>query len=394
MGTSFRSHEIDTEIVLHFGHSGEKRAYPYPARSMKRFPFLDWMRGLAVIVMIQCHAFNSFVRMDIREGGAYIFSQFVGGMAAPLFLFMAGMTFGFQMESLERREPRTFHRWLVSLRRAGYIMAIALAFRASNWIGSFPNGSVAEIFKVDILNCMALAMGAASVWALFGSANRARAALFGALAIAALSPLMANLPWAGAPPLLREYLVPIPGRGRFPFFPCASYLVFGLAAGTIVKCTAADRMERLMQWSLVIGLGAVFTSQYFSNLPYSIYPQSNFWTDSPALIFIRTGAILATMAGAYLWTEYGARPVWSWVQTLGKTSLMVYWVHVVLVYGALAKPIKRTMSIPQATAITAALIALMVLLSIMKLKWAATRAERKRAATSVAGRRPVPEPVS
>ena len=59
---------------------------------MKRFPFLDWMRGLAVIVMIQCHAFNSFVRMDVREGGPYILSQFVGGMAAPLFLFMAGMT--------------------------------------------------------------------------------------------------------------------------------------------------------------------------------------------------------------------------------------------------------------------------------------------------------------
>ena len=63
------------------------------------------MRGLAVVVMIQCHAFNSFARLDVREGGPYIFSQFVGGMAAPLFLFMAGMTFAFQMDSLERRQP-------------------------------------------------------------------------------------------------------------------------------------------------------------------------------------------------------------------------------------------------------------------------------------------------
>ena len=195
-----------------------------------------------------------------------------------------------------------------------------------------------------------------------------------------------------AAPLVREYLVPIPGRGRFPFFPCASYLAFGLAAGAIVKRTAAERMERFMQWSLVIGLGAVFISQYFSNLPYSIYAQSNFWTDSPALILIRTGAILAAMAGAYLWTEYGARPVWSWVQTLGKTSLMVYWVHVVMVYGALAKPIKRTLSIPQAIFATAALIALMVLLSVLKLNWTAKRAARKRAETSVAGSRQVPEP--
>ena len=62
------------------------------------------MRGLAVVVMIQCHAFNAFARMDVRDGGPYVLSQFVGGMAAPLFLFMAGMTIAFQMESLERRE--------------------------------------------------------------------------------------------------------------------------------------------------------------------------------------------------------------------------------------------------------------------------------------------------
>ena len=63
------------------------------------------MRGLAVVLMIQCHTFNSFARMDVREGGPYVLSQFIGGMAAPLFLFMAGMTLAFQMESLARREP-------------------------------------------------------------------------------------------------------------------------------------------------------------------------------------------------------------------------------------------------------------------------------------------------
>jgi len=359
---------------------------------MKRFPFLDWMRGLAVVVMIQCHVFNSFARLDVRQGGGYIFSQFIGGMAAPLFLFMAGMTFAFQMDSLDRRQPRAARRWLVSLRRAGYIMGIALLFRASNWVGSYPNGNPSEILKVDILNCMGLAMAVFAGIAAMSATNRARWALAGALGIAALSPVLANLSWDGAPSLLREYLVPIPGRGRFPFFPCASYLGFGLAAGAIVKRTAAECMERLMQWSLLIGLGAAFVSQYFSNLPYSVYSQSNFWTDNPALIFIRTGVILAAMAGAYLWTQYGAGPGWSWMQTLGKTSLMVYWVHVVLVYGGLAKPIKRTMSIPQTAAAACVVVGLMLLLSVLKLKWTARKAERIRAATSVAGAGAVAEP--
>src|SRR5215813_9926054 len=85
--------------------------------------------------MIQCHVFNSFTRMDLREGGAYVLSQFVGGMAAVLFLFMAGMTLAFQMESLDRREPRAFRRWLGALRRGGYVLALAYVFRATNWVG-------------------------------------------------------------------------------------------------------------------------------------------------------------------------------------------------------------------------------------------------------------------
>ena len=141
------------------------------------------MRGLAVLIMFECHTFNSFARLDVRNGGPYVLSQFVGGMAAPLFLFMAGMTFGFQMESLERRQPNRWRRWLVALRRAGYIMAIAFAFRICNWIASMPRPEIAEITKVDILNSMALAMGAFAAAALFDGKHRVRFALAGALGL-------------------------------------------------------------------------------------------------------------------------------------------------------------------------------------------------------------------
>src|SRR5215813_11583339 len=115
--------------------------------------------------MIQCHVFNSFTRMDLREGGAYVLSQFVGGMAAVLFLFMAGMTLAFQMDSLDRREPRAFRRWTGALRRAGFVLFLAYAFRISNWISGLPrrgwDGVLREwreVLKVDILNCMGVAL--------------------------------------------------------------------------------------------------------------------------------------------------------------------------------------------------------------------------------------------
>ena len=337
--------------------------------SMKRLPFLDWMRGLAVLIMFECHTFNSFARLDIRNGGPYVLSQFVGGMAAPLFLFMAGMTFGFQMESLERRQPNRWRRWLVSLRRAAYIMAIAFAFRITNWIASMPRPEIGEITKVDILNSMALAMGAFAAASLFEGKHRVRFALIGALAVAALAPVVESLSWSGAPQLIVEYLAPGPNRGRFPFFPCAAYVGFGLAAGAIVKRTAAERMDRLMQWCALIGFAAIFTAQYFANIPFSIYPAPDFWRSSPALVFIRTGISLAMLASAYLWTEYLAAARWSWMQALGQTSLLVYWVHVMLVYGNIAKQWKRTLSIPETTLAFAIVTALMVALAAARLAW-------------------------
>src|SRR5438874_4769804 len=160
-----------------------------------RFRFLDWMRGLAVLIMIQSHAINSLTRADLRQGGPYVLTQFVGGMAAPLFLFMAGMTMGFQMESLDRREPDRLRRWLISLKRAGYILAIAFTFRFTNWLFSMPHAGVQELTKVDILNCMGVGMAVLAAIAVAGAKERTRIAVAAGALIAALSPIMTHLPW-------------------------------------------------------------------------------------------------------------------------------------------------------------------------------------------------------
>jgi uncharacterized membrane protein len=337
-----------------------------PAAS-RRLPFLDWTRGVAVLIMIQCHVFNCFTRLDLREGGPYVLSQFIGGMAAPLFLLLSGVTLAFQMDSQDRRQPSAARRWVAALRRAGYILAIAYLFRFSNWIFSSPLPPFRALLRVDILNCMGFAMAVLAVAAIPSGAMRARFTAAAGFAIAALAPVMNTLDWQGIPTLLHDYLVP--SHLSFAFFPCGAYVAFGLSAGTILKRLAAERIERTMQWALLAGLAMIAAGQYFSTIPYSIYPKSNFWTDSPALIIIRVGLILAILAAAFIWTEYGAGNGWSWVQTMGKTSLMVYWVHVVLVYGRLFEGWRKVLDIPQVTAATIVVTLAMLLLSVARLRW-------------------------
>jgi hypothetical protein len=339
--------------------------------------------------MIQCHAFNSFTRTELRQSGPYVLSQFVGGMAAVLFLFMAGMTLAFQMDGLDRRETLRRRRWAGALRRAGFVTAIAFAFRISNWISGVPRSGLAqtlarweEVFKVDILNCMGAAMAVIAVAAAVRPKMRAQFAVFAGLAIACAAPLVTSIDWGGTPQLVREYMVP--NRSRFPLFPWAAYLAFGVAAGVIVKRRAVDRQERLMQWFALLGFVLVFAAQYFSNLPFSIYERTDFWTDSPALVLIRTGVSLLALAGAYLWTEYCAGDGWSWMQALGKTSLLVYWAHIVIVYGDIIKPLKHGLSILQVTLATAVLIGLMVLLAAGRLWWKGQRGAKLRATAAAA----------
>jgi len=341
------------------------------------------MRGLAVVIMIQCHVFNSFTAQAVRSGGPYVLSQFVGGMAAPLFLFMAGMTLAFLMNSQDRKQRAPRQRWLAALRRAGYVWGIAYLFRLSNCIATLPHTDWHEFTKVDILNCMGLAMAVFAAAAALEAPVRARWAAAAALAVAAASPLVSNLDWGTTPSLIQEYLAPGHGRGRFAFFPNASYLGFGLAAGTIVKRAAAESFDRLMQWGVLAGLVMILAAEYFANIPFSIYAKSNFWTDSPALILIRTGIALLMLAGCYLWTEYAAGARWSWMQALGKNSLMVYWVHVVLVYGNVARPWKQALGGGQAALATAVVTALMVGLSAA---WMWGKARQAEAMAGESGR--------
>jgi uncharacterized membrane protein len=343
------------------------------------------MRGLAIVIMIQCHTFNSFTRMDLREGGSYLLSQFVGGMAAPLFLFMSGMTLAFQMDSLDRRESNRGRRWLVSLRRAGYILVVAFAFRLCNFVASLPHADVHDLTKVDILNCMGVGLMVLSVGALFDARSRSRFAAAAGLAIAAAAPLISGFDWGRVPALIRDYVAPASDPGRFGFFPYAAYIGFGMAAGAVVKSTAAERFERLMQWSVIVGFVVIFGGQYFANFPYSVYSNASFWVDSPALTVIRGGISLLLMTGAYLLTEYCVGPGWSWMQCLGRNSLMVYWVHFSLVYGDPAKHLQRALSVPQTALATAGVIVLMVALSAAWASWKSRRAERWKAGTTVAG---------
>ena len=336
-----------------------------------RLTFLDWLRGFAVVIMLQGHVFHSFNRTDLRTDGPFMLSQFMGGIGPAIFLVLTGITLAFLMDRRERQGFDGLARWKFALRRAAYLFCLAFLFRLQLWLFAYPQSPWTDLFKVDILNCMGLAIGLMAVMAVFTTAERVRLCAVLGLAIATAAPLVSAIDWNWLPTGVSAYIVP--SYQYFAFFPWAAFIAFGLSIGSLLRIARADEMNRVMLWGTLLGFALILCGQYFSNLPYSLYPKSEFWLDSPGLIVIKLGVVMVIMAFAFLWTQYAVGNSWSWIRQLGTTSLLVYWVHIEIVYGRWFGPWKESLGNLECGIYAAILIAAMLGLSLLRSRWNAAR---------------------
>ena len=215
---------------------------------------------------------------------------------------------------------------------------------------------------------MGLAMLVFAPMAVFTTRERIRLCAVLGLVVACLAPAMTaidsdNIPW-----LVRSWF--LPNLNYFGFFPWGAFLAFGMAAGSAIRIIKHEDMSRAMLWMLGIGLGLVSVARYLAELPYSIYTKSDFWLNSPALTLIKLGCVLALLAIAFLWVNAGVElQNWSLFRQLGTTSLLVYWVHIELVYGRWLGFWKENLNVGQVLLLTVAILVLMTGLSLLRTRW-------------------------
>jgi hypothetical protein len=117
---------------------------------------------------------------------------------------------------------------------------------------------------------------------------------------------------------------------------------------------------------MLIGLGLIIGGHYFSSLPYTIYAKSEYWLDSPVLVTVKLGVVLAVLSFAWVWANGAIAHRWSLFCQLGTTSLLVYWVHIELVYGRWFGIWKESLTNVQVVIFSVVLIAAMTLLSVLR----------------------------
>lgn len=349
---------------------------PGRSESRPRRGYLDWMRGLAVLIMIEAHMIDSWTRMGDREASGFSWAMTLGGFGAPLFLFLAGVSVALSASSKFRRYGDANVAARAVVRRGLEIFLLALVFRVQAWVLGW--GSPKTLLKVDILNIMGPSiMAAAALWGLAGRLRPARAgsqwqryALFAAamLAMTLLTPIVrATSLFDAVPDPIEAYLRPMRGLTAFAFFPWAGFVFAGALLGLAIDASRTRASEaRLNLVFFAVGTTVALAAYGASFLP-TPYARSNFWTSSPCFFFIRTGLMTAAIALAYAWEarRQGAT-AWSPMQQVGRTSLFIYWIHVEMVYGLISLPLHKGLPLVGAWIAFAAFSVFMLLCSIGK----------------------------
>jgi uncharacterized membrane protein len=315
-----------------------------------RQAYLDRVRGLAVLIMIEAHVLDSWTRVADRSRAGFGYAMVLGGFGAPLFLFLAGVSLVLSAESKYRRTNNFAASWKAVQARGWQVFGLAFLFRFQSYVlgrGSNPTA----LLKVDILNIMGPAIAMAALAGSWTTTRNRRVVLFAVLAaaISMLTPIVRGTPllnWLPGP--IEWYFRPYAGRTNFTLFPWAGFVFAGAAVGVVIDgVRMADRAVRLQIGLLLMAILVAVAGYGASFLP-SIYVESNFWTSSPTFFWLRAGVITLALPVAYFWDRSPWRGVvsrWSPVEELGRSSLFVYWIHVEMVYGFISRPLQRSLSV-------------------------------------------------
>jgi uncharacterized membrane protein len=182
-----------------------------------RQAYLDRVRGLAVLVMVEAHVLDGWTRVAERQRPGFIYAMILGGFGAPLFLFLAGVSLVLSAESKFRKTGDLGGSWRAVQKRGWQIFGFAFLFRLQSFIltGGY---SAIGLLKVDILNIMGPAIAFAGLAGERVKTRAGRAVLFGALSIATamLTPIVRLTPaldWLPDP--VEWYFRPSPTRTNF-----------------------------------------------------------------------------------------------------------------------------------------------------------------------------------
>jgi uncharacterized membrane protein len=351
--------------------------------SKQRLAYIDWMRGLACVLMFQTHCYDSWLGGPARQGKFLMYSQLGGTFPAPLFLFLAGISFALVTDKLRQKNLSPSEIARATIRRGAEIFAFGLLFRLQEFLIAWGWAPWSDLLRVDVLNTIGLSMMLMGIvcWLVLAIKRGPQtgtaltlAAAGTALLISLLTPplwttwRLRGLPWPLESYINGVHTFGTPQAWLFPVFPWTGFAFAGLALGFLLQSSWARNREARTFFALgSAGILLVEVARWMDRQPRQLYAVYDFWHTSPNFFLIRLGMLMVILSASYAWCRWGAGQ-WGFspLVQLGQASLLVYWVHIEFVYGRVSILPKHAVDIQTASLGLLVIFVAMLLLAIAR----------------------------
>jgi uncharacterized membrane protein len=306
-----------------------------------RYGFIDLLRGIALVVMIETHIVNSYLPDASRHNPFFFWLTFLNGLVAPTFLFATGF-------SIMLLGSRQWEEWLrfslpfwKQMRRLGFIMLVAYFahlhdYKLSRYLHPSSN-AWAETLQVDILQCIVVSLLAIHLLIFLLRKREVFAWCAGALAVivAFLTPWMWSIDFIGKIPLALALFLNPHHISLFPLFPWTCFVLAGSCLSYFfLKAVEQKRDESTMKYVMGAGCALIAGCLLLRQVPFTLPGHVNFFTTSPLYVFVRLGCVMIICSLLYmLEKKLGWRP--RPLLTAGQESLLVYGAHLWFIFGIL-----------------------------------------------------------
>lgn len=299
--------------------------------------FIDMLKGIALIVMIEVHVVNSMLLPAFKESWWFPLLNYINGLVAPSFLFTSGLVFVFSIQN-GVDELRKFGKsfWkkisrIFIILLAGY--SLHSPFYSLQKILHNPTTVIIkEFFIVDILQVISIGLLILLFARIIFKKDKSFYTFVGSFLIFVL--LSSPTAWK----LNFNNILPIPlatffnrnNGSLFPVFPWFNFLFAGaFTAQYYIRFKERNEEKIFIKKILLLGIGFFLVCILCLNVLFP--PSLESFRPHPLFFLERLGVIFILLAACWYYLNRKENYS-SLILDVSRESLLVYWLHLQLIY--------------------------------------------------------------
>ena len=336
--------------------------------------FIDLLKGLALVVMIEVHVFNSLLLPGIKQAWWFNYLHFINGLVAPAFTFTSGMVFVLFLAKGVGDLRKFGKDFWKRLSRIGMVFLAAYSlhipfFSLRKLINNATFANMNSLFTVDILQAIASGLLVLLIARMVFTNNKTFFNFSGVmtLIILLLGPLVWKIDFSHHIPLFFSNYLNKMHNSQFPIFPWWGFIFSGAYFAKIYLHAREKNEEKSFANKLII-IGTAFF--FMGVLMINVLLPENLASIIPHPFFFieRLGVIMALLGGC--WYFLNNKPIsHSILLDVSRESLLVYWLHLQLLYRdifwgkSLAFMYDDKLNVLEALIVTVIIVALMMVVA-------------------------------